>query len=136
MCKDIRTEDYWICYYEENNFDFGYEEACVDISIEIGKLLKDKGINDFKIVDGYILLPNEKYPTHHVWLAFNNGNIIDVCCINWFKVNSTELKRVDSYHSIFHRNGSEEFFVTNEYSLDEYSKHVKWLQNGAQIEIF
>lgn len=30
---------------------------------------------------------------------------------------------------------SEDFFVTNEYDLDEYCKHVNWLQYCAQIEV-
>ena len=65
MNKDIRNEDYWLEYYGDQEFDFGYEEACDDIAIEIG----------------------------------------------------------------------EECFVTNTYSLEEYLKHLKWLNSGKPLEL-
>ena len=62
MNKDIRSEDYWLEYYGEKEFDFGYEEACDDIAVEIGEELKSNGISNWNIVNGYVLLPEEKYP--------------------------------------------------------------------------
>ena len=135
MNKDIRSEDYWLEYYGDQEFDFGYEEACNDIAVEIGEELKSNDISDWKIIDGYVLLPEEKYPRNHTWIEFDDGNVIDVCCIEWFGVDSNEVKRVDNYHSVFHMNGTEEFFVNREYSLEEYSRYLKWLNNGKPIEL-
>jgi hypothetical protein len=135
MNKDIRSEDYWLEYYGEKEFDFGYEEACDDIAVEIGEDLKSNGISDWHIVNGYVLLPEETYPRNHTWIKFDDDSVIDVCCIEWFGVDSNEIKRVENYYSVFHKDGSEEFFVTNTYSLEEYSKHLKWLHSGKPLEV-
>ena len=54
MNKDIRNEDYWLEYYGEQEFNFDYEEACIDIVVEIGEELKRNNILDWKIIDGYV----------------------------------------------------------------------------------
>ena len=135
MNKDMKSENYWFDYYEEREFNFGYEEACDDVSVEIGKELKRNEISGWNIVNGYVLLPGEEYPRNHTWIEFDDGNIIDICCIYFFGVDSDVVVRVENYHSIFHKDGSEEFFVTNKYSLEEYSKHLKWLNSGKPLEL-
>src|SRR6056300_723318 len=119
MNKDITSEDYWLDYYGEQEFDFGYEGSCYDVVVEIGKELKRNNIKGWMIIDGYIMEPGETYPEYHVWIEFDDGNIIDVCCIEFFGVDSSDVTRVENYHSVFHEDGSEELFVRKEYNLEE-----------------
>lgn len=80
--------------------------SCMLAAEILTKELKSKGIENFKVIEGYITFPNVEWEDQHTWIEMNNGKTLDPTKGQWglkniiYLTNKRKIYSPDKYLSL------------------------------------
>lgn len=82
----------WREYLNDLEVDCEQDGVCIVAAEEIVKKLLSDGVEDFKVIEGYVWTKgsDDQYPTEHTWIVMDNGEVIDPSVAQFDKYGGVE----------------------------------------------
>ena len=82
----------WREYLDGLEVDCEQDGVCIVAAEEIVKKLLSDGVEDFKVIEGYVWTKgsDDQYPTEHTWIVMDNGEVIDPSVAQFDKYGGVE----------------------------------------------
>ena len=108
----------WREYLSDLEVECEQDGVCITAAEEIAKKLISDGIEDFKVIEGYIWTKgsDDQYPTEHTWIVMGDGKVIDPSVAQFDKYGGIEERIYDTaYDADGEFYGNSKVFAPAEY---------------------